>query len=347
VDRKLAWGVVGTAEFLYNRDVNGVYYFNANQTAPNASFAGADNRVRWTTSNKINAQVQDAVVMKNESVGHSWHASVKLQKRFKEGFVMGAYSYGEAKNTVDPGSIAFGSWSANQVPGNPNNPPVGLSPTSPGHRVFLTASYKKDYFKFGSTMLSVFWQGYTIGNGSYAYSGDLNGDGNTSNDLIYIPKDTSEMNFQPFTSGTTTFTAAQQAAAWDAYINQDSYLSKHRGQYAERGAVFLPMVFRGDLSLAQDLFRDMGGKRHGVQLRLDILNVSNLLNHNWGVGQRFVSTQPLIVPTAAQGGAADAQGRAQYRLQVINGALIGTSLQQTLTQADVYSLQFSVRYSFH
>ena len=39
----------------------------------------------------------------------------------------GAYSYGESKNTVDPGSIAFGSWPATRA-GDPNNPGVGYSP---------------------------------------------------------------------------------------------------------------------------------------------------------------------------------------------------------------------------
>ena len=29
VDRKLPWGVIATAEFLYNRDVNGLAYINA------------------------------------------------------------------------------------------------------------------------------------------------------------------------------------------------------------------------------------------------------------------------------------------------------------------------------
>ena len=67
------------------------------------------------------------------------------------------------------------------------------------------------------------------------------------------------MNFQTFTSGGATFTAAEQAAAWDAYISQDAYLSKHRGQYAERNGVLLPMVCRLDFSVAQDLFKNIGG----------------------------------------------------------------------------------------
>ena len=63
----------------------------------------------------------------------------------------------------------------------------------------------------------------------------MNGDGGSGNDLIYIPRNTSEMNFVTFTRQRCHVHRRQQAAAFEAYINQDKYLSKHRGEYAERG----------------------------------------------------------------------------------------------------------------
>ena len=60
-----------------------------------------------------------------------------------------AYSYGEAKNTIDPGSTAFASWNSNATPGDPNNPGLGYSTSSPGHRFFLSATYTKQYFELG------------------------------------------------------------------------------------------------------------------------------------------------------------------------------------------------------
>jgi hypothetical protein len=193
----------------------------------------------------------------------------------------------------------------------------------------------------------VFWDSFTGGNVSYTLSGDLNGDGGTSNDLIYIPRDESEMNFQTYATGGVTYTAAQQAAAWNAYIQQDDYLSENRGRYAERGAVFLPIVSRVDLGIHQDIFANLGGRRHEFQFRADILNFGNLLNSDWGVGQRLVNAQPLIVPTAAQGGPADSSGRAQYRLRVVDGQLMSQSLQQTAGIGDVWRVQFSLRYLFN
>ena len=347
VDRRLPWGVTGTAEYIYNRDVNGIYYINANLATPNSAFAGPDGRPRWVGGNRIHSFVQNAVVLKNQDVGRSWNLAFSGSKNFRGGFVRSAYSYGEAKNTVDPGSIAFGSWNNNQHPGNPNDPGLGYAAGSPGHRFFIAGSYTKEYFGFGGTTLSVFWEARTIGNASYVFSGDLNGDGGTFNDLIYVARDQSEMNFQAFTQGSRTFTAAEQAAAWDAYIEQDDYLRERRGEYAQRGAVFLPFVKRLDFSIAQDLFTSLKGRRHEFQFRVDMLNFGNLLNENWGVSQRLINNAPLIVPSTAQGGPVDAQGRAQYRLRVVNNELLTRSYEQTADLNDVWRIQFSLRYLFN
>lgn len=363
VDQRLPFGFIGTAEFLYNKDVNGIYYINANLTEPNTAFSGVDNRPRWTAGNRVNSNITSAIVLKNQDEGYSYNIALTLEKPFTNNwYTKLGWSYGEAKNTVDPGSIAFGSWNNNQHSGNPNNPGAAFSTATLGHRVFAAFSYKfgsVDYTGsvFGGTTVSLFWEGghafgidpfiYFQRTTSYTFSGDLNGDGGTSNDLIYIHANQSEMNFQEFTSGGVTYTAAMQAAAWDAYIEQDSYLSKNRGKYAERNGIRLPLVFRADLSIIQDVYIDILNKRNTLQFRVDFLNVGNLLNKEWGVAERLVTTQPLIVPTTAQGGPADANGVAQYRLRVINGELINKSTEKSATIYDVFRMQFGVRYMFN
>lgn len=356
VDQRLPFGLVGTAEFLYNRDVNGIYYINANLTHPNSRFVGADNRPRWTSPaaavTRIHPHIANAIVLKNQSVGYSWNVSASLEKPFSDGwFAKVAYNYGEAKNTVSPAAIAFSSWVGNAHRGNPNDPGLGHAAESPGHRVFAALSYRLEYFKFGATTVSLFWEGANIGRASYVFGGDMNNDGGVANDLIYIPRDTSEMNFEPYTitfgGVTRTFSRAEQAAAWEAFIKQDKYLSKNRGKYAERNGVLLPMLYRADLSIVQDVFADIFGRRNTLQFRVDILNVGNLLNKNWGVGQRLVTTTPLI-PAAAR---VDAAGRALYRLRAIETAtgpeLISKSLEQTAGIGDVWRIQLSVRYIFN
>jgi hypothetical protein len=339
-DVKLPFGLVAGSELLYTRDINGIYYINANLTAPNSAFTGADTRPRWIGSNRINSFITSAVVLKNQNVGRSWNLAFTLEKPYSKGlWLKGGYSYGESKNTVDPGSIAFGSWNNNQHAGNPNNPGLGFSSASVGHRFFGSASYRFEYLKFGATTFSAFWETRRGPNGSYVFSGDLNGDGGTSNDLIYVHRDISEMNFEQYTVGSVTFTAAQQAAAWDAFISQDPYLSKMRGKYAERGGAFLPYYTVVDFSIAQDVMFKWGVK-HNFQIRADILNFGNFLNKNWGVGKTYNSLSPLI----ARG--ADSQGRALYRLRNIGTSLISGSYVPTATLGDVYRIQIGIRYSF-
>lgn len=348
VDQRLPYDLVATAEFLYNKDVNGIYYINANLKEPNASFVGPDARYRWTSTaaavTRINTHVANAIVLKNQDVGYSWIFSAALEKPWRDNwFAKAAYSYGITKNTVDPGSIAFGSWNNNQHAGDPNNPGLGFSSNSLGTRVFATASYRAEYFDFGATTVTLFWEGFTPGNFSYTYGGDMNNDGGTSNDLIYIPKDKSEMNFEQFTLGGVTYTPQMQADAWNAFIEQDDYLKKNRGKFAERGGVFLPMVFRADLSLIQEVFTELLGKRNSLQFRVDFLNVGNLINKNWGIGKSVVTTQPLI-PAASR---VDAQGRSLYRLRVVGGKLIDHTYDPSVGLGDVFRIQLGVRYTFN
>ena len=337
VDRQLPWDVTGTAEFLYSKDVNGIAYINANLPTPQTAFTGVDARPRWT-ANRIYPAVSNAVVLTNEGRGHSWNLSFSVERAFRNGlFAKLGYAYGVSKNTVDAGSIASGSWTGNQIALDPNNPAAAFSQFSPGPRVFGAVSYSRDFVGIGATSISVYFDDRSTGNASYVFSGDMNGDGAINNDLVYIPRTTGEMNFLPIT-GATPYTAAQEAAAWDAFISQDPYLSKHRGQYAERNAVFLPKVFRADLSVSQDVGREIAGKPNRLQIRLDFLNFTNRLNHHWGVSQAFVTTRPLI------SAGVDANGAAQYRLATVGGQLISRSFTPAVTTADVWRLQLGVRY---
>ena len=100
------------------------------------------------------------------------------------------------------------------------------------------------------------------------------------------------------------------------------------------------MVNRVDLSITQDVFHSIGGHKHSGQIRLDITNFGNLLNQNWGVGQRLVNNQILTNPSA------DATGKLTYNLQTANGTLITSPLQTTAGIADVYVMMLSFRYTF-
>jgi len=103
-----------------------------------------------------------------------------------------------------------------------------------------------------------------------------------------------------------------------------------------------------DVSLTQEVFRNIGGRRNAGQFRADFTNFGNLLNSRWGVGHR------LVVPTTQANGAqlltnaaADAQGRVSYRLALASGQLVSRSFESTTTLSDVYNFMLSFRYSFN
>ncbi|MBL7853444.1 MAG: TonB-dependent receptor [Cyclobacteriaceae bacterium] len=366
VDQKLPFGLVGTLEFIYSQDVNGITYFNANLPAAQSSFGNPDGRLQWTQNRLYPSApytVTSAEVLTNTNKGYSQSFAVKIEKPLTKGFyAMAAYNFGRAKNIIDPGSIARGSWTNNPIVFDPNNAPLAYNNQDQRHRVIATASYRKEYLNFGATQISLFWEGRNQGRYSYRVSNDMNGDG-ANNDLIYIPRDQSDMIFETYTptGASAPYTATQQAADWDAFINQDPYLSKNRGDWAERNGALLPWVFRADLSIAQEFFLDVNGKRNTLQVRADIINFGNMLSTmfaksapsgefskegRWGVGEVPVTTQPLNYRSK------NAAGQPVYRLvplSVTSGVVnpITQTFQSSTTLADVWQMQFSIRYIFN
>jgi Carboxypeptidase regulatory-like domain len=355
IDRKIPWGLVATGEYIYSRDVNGMNYINANLPAAQSAYVGPDGRPNWTSNRLNNAagnQVVENIVLLNQDIGRSWSLAASVTKPLTHGFAMkAAYSYSKAQNTIDPGSIAATSWTSNPIVNDPNNPALANSSFMAGPRFFIAPTYTHNFFKFGATTVGAFFDAsractITGCNTSYIFSGDMNHDGATANDLIYIPRNTGEMNFQTFTvTNGPTFTAAQQAAAFEAYIGQDDYLSTHRGQYAERGAVFFPFVKRLDLSISQEVFKDTGSGRHAGEIRLDITNFGNMLNSGWGVSQSVIQNRILTNPGI------DASGQPTYRLATVgSGAsakLVSKTFQTNAAIADVYVMMLSFRYRFN
>ena len=342
IDQKLPFDITGSLEFIYDKDINRIYYINANLPAPGSYLSGPDNRPRWTSGNRINPNIANAIVLKNQNMGYAWNIAASLEKQFSKAFYGKAgYSYGLSKNTVDPVSIASFSWGYNPTPGNPNNPGISYSAHCPDHRFFSAWSYKIEYFKFGATSLSVFLESFSGGRASYMYAGDLNGDFSPYNDLIYVPGNRSEMFFQEYTSGGKTYSVQAQQDAWESYIEQDRYLSSRRGKYAERNGVVLPSITRLDLSLSQEFYPQIAGKRNGFIVRLDILNFTNLLNSDWGVGQTVQTNFPLLLAGV------DSQNQPVFRVQAINNELIRKSFIRTATLSDVYKMQLSVKWMFN
>jgi len=139
--------------------------------------------------------------------------------------------------------------------------------------VIASASYRIPYAKdHMATSVNLFYIGATAGDYSFTYDNDMNGDG-WGNDLIYIPE----------RKGDIKFVSEADENAFFAFMEQDTYLKNHKGQYAGASAVNAPWLHRFDLRVAQD-FRVRAGKTvNTLQLSVDVLNFGNLLKNTWGV----------------------------------------------------------------
>ena len=158
---------------MYNRDIDGIYYINASLSAPNASTRTGHRPWIAVTgvanSNRINQNVQDNVVM-NRNVGRSWNLAASLEKPFANG-LFDRRKHERIKRYRRSGFDCFRliDGTARWRPEQPG--PGFLSQLS--ERIFLATSYRKNYFSFGATGLSLFWEGRTNGNASYAYSPEI------------------------------------------------------------------------------------------------------------------------------------------------------------------------------
>ena len=187
---------------------------------------------------------------------------------------------------------------------------------------------------------------------SYVYNGDLNNDGNSANDLIYIPANKTDINLVKSGSGglgtgtsTDPRTAAQIYAQLDNFINQDSYLSKHRGQVASANAVVLPFFKKADLNITEDNSVKAGKERHTVKVSLDILNVGNLLNRNWGL----IKTPVLTNFLRYEGLAADGKTPSySFTYQdATNQVPVQTSFSNSTGIGSRWQMQLGLRYLFN
>jgi hypothetical protein len=361
VDQKLPFGFIGTIEGIFNKNINEVFYYNANLDNPVGTIGGPDNRPFYGGADpqaRVNNNVSNGIVLSNTNQGYFYSTTVKLEYPYKKGLWGSfAYTHSGAYDLLSAGSTAAGSWTgARSVNGN-NNLPLTISSNNTPNRLVGIVGYKIDYGKdYGaSTSINLGYIGEQANPFSYTYNNDVNGDRVNGNDLLFVPMKASDLRFVPITQtlgtgGATVvlYTAAQQEEAFDKFINQDPYLSGRRGQYVERNSNIIPMLHRLDLSVTQDFFVKIKGKKNSFQFRADILNFTNFLNRDWGISQRATNPNILSVSQAPTSANNFIPGY-QMALQTDNQGkrfLTRDTFVNNASVFDVWQAQFTLRYTF-
>lgn len=375
VDVRLPWNMVFTAEALFSRDIVGVRQLNLNEAASTGTMYGADNRPVWdhsklTIMNKyypvVTTDVAAAMLLTNtKKKGYSAQFTAQLTKNFSYGFTGSlAYTYSDVREvTSNPGSAAYSAWSSGTGVGSLNTDELGHSGFSIPHRIVANLSWRIDYAKHFATTLSVFYQGAHKGRMSYIYGGDVNGDGIAA-DLMYIPADASEINFADLVvtgeDGTETLLASaqDQSKAFFEFVDSNPYLCSRKGQYVERFGGLQKWVNMFDVKILQDLYMNFGAdNRYSLQLSLDILNVGNMINSNWGcywASSALTDYNRTLLNVASKGSETAAP---TYTLNVGDASKVAkdagveafrnvTSWSRALDAANCWSMLFGIRLTF-
>ncbi len=356
VDYRFGKGWIATVEFLYNKDVNGIYHIDINHPNPDRSWVtnlqGPDKRP-YLLKQQLNSEAYDVILMTNTNKGYSMYTTLQLQKDFITGplkglYLNGSYTFGVAKNVTDgSGSVASSAYKYRPAI-DPDAEELGFASGSFPDRFLIQAAYRIEYAKCMATSIGVVYQRYMPFRYSYTYNGDVNNDSYSWNDLIYVPRNMEEIRIVP-QAGDNRSTMA----IWNditEFIEQDPYLRHRRGEYAERNGGKAPYVNQVDLNFAQDFFLETAkGKRNTIRVSLDITNFLNLLNKNWGVrtstpsgwNQQYQFLMMTEKPSAAN------NYTPGFTMPEKNNKIPSKTFEEYINPASRWAMQIGVKYMFN
>lgn len=328
-----------TGEFIYNKNINAVTLENINIKDPSnwEHFNGADNRLIYP-SDYTYVSGKNAVVLTNTSKGHGYTANVTVNAQPVEDLnMMLAYTHTESKEISGlPGSDPVSTWQGMLTIDGPNFATVQRSRYVVPDKVIAAINYNLPFRHKGllrKTSLNLFYSGYSASGYSFAYTNDMNGDG-INNDMMYIPKDDSEIKFK---------NEADRTAFWN-FVDQDSYLKNHKGEYAEAYAARAPWVHRFDLRITEDFSFKAGKTEHHFQLSLDFMNIGNMINSKWGVMKNASSSNGCRI-LKYEG--MDDNKTPIFSMYKINGEYPTETYSYNRIYTECWKMQVGIRYIFN
>lgn len=283
VDHEFDNGLKLTFDALYSKGINNVYFknlaieSNSKVYAVNSAVA-ASNPNAETKYYSVDRQYYAIVDLANTNKGYSYSLSLMAQKSFAFGLdVMASYTYGHSYSVNDgTSSVAYSNWKYNYGV-DTNEPELSYALFDIPHKFMAMISYKTPMYLGG--LQTAFTLTYTGQSGQrYSYtmneSVDFNGDGQKGNSLLYIPTADELQQMQ--------FADPADRSKFESFIQDDSYLSRNRGNWAPRYGGKAPFEHHFDLHIAQDFFYDKKSGRK-LQFIVDLINFGNMINRNWGI----------------------------------------------------------------
>jgi hypothetical protein len=323
---------------LYTKVNNGILYKDLHQiqigTAPDGRpiYGFRDNR----------GATQNDLVLTNTSKGYGYVFTAGVDKdwdlgNFGQLYSAATYGYQHIKE-IEPATSSVANSNFEQFTTyDPNNPALSTSNYETRHRVTANLSWSKAFFGDSKTTFSLFYEAregqpysftYTCSAAANAFGDTGCARGGRNRELFYVPTGASDPRVNFSAAGSIS------PAVLDAYIVRNG-LDAYRGQIAPRNAFYAPWTHRVDAKIIQEIPSFWDG--HAIELSLDIFNLTNLINKNWGRIEQvpfFYNVDTGITPAIGPDG--------KY---VYTGTPRDTSLQ-TSNRASVWQIQIGAKYRF-
>ena len=332
-----------TAEGIFNKTVYGVLLtdWNINEGKLWKSFKGADDRINYNACGDYKYGKSTAYVLSNTNEGYGWIGNITMKMTPAKNLdIMMAYTHTVNKEISGmPGSNATSAYQGLYTVNGPNLATLQSSQYVVPDKVIANISYFVPFkvFHGKGLHLNLYYSGYSAGAYSYIYSNDMNGDGIAS-DLIYIPATADELSFT---------SEADRTAFWN-FVNQDKYLSAHKGEYAEAYATAAPWVNRFDARIAEDFCFKIGKTTHNFELSVSADNIGNMINSSWGIPKWncYESSTSYTIPVLKLDRVEN--NVPVYSMNKVDGAYpTETWTKYNTSYTNCWSLLFGIKYYFN
>jgi outer membrane receptor protein involved in Fe transport len=283
-DRRLPFGLVGTVDLQLTRDINGWYTTDENLVrqesnsgegralygtfAPTGTFRATPTRVDG-------ANLVQAVKVFNKNGGRVFSGTAQLRKELSD--VVDAsvsYTYTQARDRISlTSSQALSNFQFAPLDGDIQNRLLRPSAFDRPHRVTLTATATLPVgFNVGLLYVGQSGTPYT-----WTVSGDVNADGISGNDLVFVPASADQITLQD----------PAQYDALSSFIDGQKCLKEAKGGFVQRGACRNPWSNIVDMRLGWNAPEWIKGQH--LELQMDIFNLMNFINNNWGLSEQEAS----------------------------------------------------------
>jgi hypothetical protein len=364
-DRRLPWDVVATGEVFVTRNLADHLFVNVNLEGPQAVdrhgrtlYGSIDTSGVATPALRWHEPQIGVIDLVNTSRGYSYQVSARLEKPFLDGFAATAsYTWSRVRDVSTPvrtGLRGIVNWSERMMFGRHDDLRPGISLNDVPHRIVLAGNYRAPWHGW-STDISFFYVGesgspFTYRTSGSGRRGDLNADGSSGNDPVYVPRsahDTSEIRFSHIpleanadhsAAGQAAYARAQQEA-FDRFIESTPCLRRQRGRIMERNSCREPWAHTTVASVRQAI--PLGAR--ALEAELQIFNLLNLLNRGWGLQRvapgRYQVADPALLEHVGQTGGPPEVAQPVFRFNP-------AAPRWTTLPESAFQLQLAVRYRF-